>query len=364
MSDNHPLDALTLLSAPGLGPTGYRALLSHFGSCDRILAAPFDSLCAVDGIGLEIARAIRDQTDREWATKQLAACHELGVQLLCLNEKAYPDLLRQTYAPPPILFLLGDVNLLSQPAVAIVGSRANSPYGKDAARHLATGLANAGVVVVSGLALGIDGHAHRGALEAGGGTIAVLGSGLDRPTPPSHHGLFKSVAEHGTVLSEFPIGTSADPGHFPRRNRVISGLSLGVIVVEAGRKSGSLITARLAVEQDRDVFAVPGPITASQSEGPHALIRDGATLIRNHEDVLVNLGLPAGSKAARRVERRTLLPDEQKVVDHLSCTDPLHVDQLAHLAGFPLPQLSGLLLALELESRITQHPGQRYTLAA
>jgi DNA processing protein len=363
-NDHHLVNDLTLLSAPGLGPAGHRALLSHFGSSDRILAASFDALCAVEGIGLETARSIRAQTDRKWATEQLAACENRGVRLLGLNDPAYPNLLRHTYAPPPVLFLLGDADLLNQPTVAIVGSRANSPYGKEVARQLATRLVRAGVVVVSGLALGIDGHAHRGALEADGGTIAVLGSGLDRPTPPSHLELFRAVAQKGVVVSEFPIGKSADPGHFPRRNRVISGLSLGVIVVEAGRKSGSLITARLAVEQDRDVFAVPGPITASQSEGPHALIRDGATLIRNADDVLEQLGLPISTSSNRHANGRTLVPEELSIVDHLSRTDPIHVDQLAHLAGLALPQLSALLLGLELESRITQHPGQRYTLAA
>ncbi len=234
-----------------------------------------------------------------------------------MNDPDYPDLLRQTYAPPPILFLLGNQKLLTCPAVAVVGSRTNSPYGKDAARQLAASLVRAGVVVVSGMALGIDGHAHRGALDAEGGTIAVLDSGLDRPTPPSHLPLFKTISKRGAVVSEFPIGTPADPGHFPRRNRIISGLSLGVVVVEAGRKSGSLITARLAVEQDRDVFAVPGPLGASQSEGPHALIRDGATLIRHAGDVLEQLGLQTSKGRVPKTEGRPLQPDEVKIIDNL-----------------------------------------------
>ena len=218
----------------------------------------------------------------------------------------------------------------------------------------------AGVVVVSGLALGIDGHAHRGALAASGGTVAVLGSGLDRPTPPSHRPLYDEIVLKGAVVSEFPIGTSADPVHFPRRNRVISGLSQGVIVVEAGRKSGSLITTRIALEQDRDVFELPGPITASQSEGPHALLRDGATLVRNVEDVLDELGLPTPNKRERATVVLSLLPEEQRIVDSPS-SDPIHIDALARLAGRTPASLSTVLLGLELENRVTQHPGQRYT---
>ena len=307
-----------------------------------------------------------------------AAAHEieelarLGGKALTLTDERYPQLLRETYDPPIVIYCLGDLTAaLSQPAIAIVGSRRCSTYGRNVAEKLSRELAERGVTVVSGLARGIDSAAHRGALEGHGLTVAVMGTGLDAVYPKENRKLAERIAEKGALITEFPLATPPVSQNFPFRNRVISGLSLGVMVVEGAERSGSLITARLAYEQGRDVFAVPGNITSAKSFGPNYLIKDGAKLVQTWRDVIEEL--PAETKApilsAERGETRTkqividevaLSESERKVLKMLNTDESVHIDQLISKAGLSLGELMGALLQLEMTDRIRQLPGKSF----
>ncbi|HEX6987510.1 MAG TPA: DNA-processing protein DprA, partial [Planctomycetaceae bacterium] len=274
------LDALRLHLVPGVGPRTTQVLLEAFGSAGRVLAAGEAELRGVEGVGPKLAKAIRAARDSGEAERELARCRELGATLLARGTPGYPHLLSTIPDAPAVLYVRGTLAPRDEIAVAIVGSRRCTYYGLSQAERLAGGLARAGVTVVSGLAKGIDAAAHRGALAAGGRTLAVTATGLETVYPPGHEGLAAEVAAAGAVLTEFRLSQKPLAGLFPQRNRVISGLSLGVIVVEASRKSGALHTARHATEQNRDVFALPGRVDSAASEGCHDLIRDGAALIR------------------------------------------------------------------------------------
>ncbi|MGH2398317.1 MAG: DNA-processing protein DprA [bacterium] len=280
------------------------------------------------------------------------------IRALGLTDAAYPSLLRVIADPPSPLYVRGDVVSSDAQAVAIVGTRRASVYGANVARVLGTGLARAGVTVVSGLARGIDAAAHQGAIEAGGRTIAVLGCGVDIAYPPEHRRLLAQVVAHGAVISEHPPGTPPLRYHFPRRNRLISGLSLGVIVVEGREDSGALITASAAAEQGREVFAVPGLIFDERSRAPHRLLQEGAKLVACVEDVLEELRLPAFSLAA--TPRARLEGPEQRVYAQVDL-EPAHIDQLAQRAGLPVSQVARSLMTLECRGLIEALPGQRYT---
>jgi DNA processing protein len=293
----------------------------------------------------------------------------LGGEVLILSDKRYPSLLRETYDPPIVIYCAGDVDLaLSQPAIAIVGSRRCSTYGRNVAEKLSRELAERGVTVVSGLARGVDSAAHRGALEGRGLTIGVMGTGLDAVYPKENRKLAARIAEQGALITEFPLATPPASQNFPFRNRVISGLVLGVMVVEGAERSGSLITARLAYEQGRDVFAVPGNITSAKSFGPNYLIKDGAKLVQTWRDVIEEL--PGDIKAAilsaergvqslkQPVEVVDLTDSERRVLKMLSADAPVHVDLLIAKAGLGSGELMGALLKLEMRDRIRQLPGK------
>jgi DNA processing protein len=291
-------------------------------------------------------------------------------QVVALADERYPAWLRAIPNPPDVLYCDGLVEPQDRQAVAIVGARQATPHGLRATETLARELSGAGFTIVSGLARGIDAAAHRAALEAGGRTIAVLGCGLDVNYPSEHARLREEIAGCGAVLTEFPTGTPPKPLHFPQRNRIISGLSLGVVVVEAAEDSGSLITARLALEQGREVFAVPGSIDAPLSRGPHGLIKQGAKLVETVDDIVEELlpqletvGVPKRrpvlSKAA---EIPNLSPEEHLVMDQMS-RDLLHLDDLTERSGLTPARVAGILLALELKGVVRQLPGQRYCLA-
>ena len=362
------LDWLRLFSVPGLGPTAFSVLLKRFHTPGEVLGAPFDRLCEVDHIGAETARAIREQQDETWAIEQMAGANSAGIQILTLADPRYPLLLRQIYAPPPLLFVRGEIEACAAPAVALVGSRSFTLYGRDTAYGLADELARRGITVVSGMALGIDAHVHRGALRADGPTVAVLGSGLDCPYPPENLDLFGQICRTGAAISEFPLGTTPEPHNFPRRNRMISGLSLGVVVVEAGKKSGALITVRHALEQNREVFAVPGPINSGKSVGTNRLIKEGAVLVRTVDDILQEIQVPPARTADPLPSANppppygTLSEEESIVVHALSLDTPLHIDAIAARTAFPAPQALSILLALELSNRVEQVPGKHFLL--
>jgi len=362
-----------LRAVPGLGDALLCRLVQSFGSPDAVLQAPHDALTQVDGVSLALAKAIRQgpgAEDMQAIDRELKALERLPIRVLTILDPDYPARLKTIHDPPPLLSVSGTLSEEDHHAVAIVGTRHATPAGRVITEQLSRGLAEAGVTVVSGLARGIDGAAHRSALEAGGRTIAVLGCGIDRTYPPEHQALRKKVEEQGAVLSELPLGAYPHAYHFPKRNRIISGLSLGVVVVEAAPKSGSLITARLATEQGREVFAVPGSIQSEQSRGTNGLIKQGARLVETVEDILDELVSQCEPSFRARMQARraaltrpvqsgrlSLEQDEATLYAALSM-EPVHIDELIAKTGLPAAAVSGLLLSLELKGAIRQLPGQ------
>jgi DNA processing protein len=285
-----------------------------------------------------------------------------GARLVGCDDADYPARLRSLPDAPLVLAVRGTPDAADVPAVAVVGARRCSAYGRRVAEEIATGLARAGVTVVSGLAAGVDAAAHRAALAAGGRTLAVLGTGIDQVYPSWHRALAADVVAHGALLTEFACGTPALPHNFPRRNRIVSGLSLGVVVIEAAAESGSLITARLAAEQGRLVFAVPGPLGVALHEGPHALLREGATLVRHADDVLEAVAPQCrarGTAAAVAAARAALTAEERRVLEALGAAGG-HVDDVIRRTALPPPAALETLLALELRGVVAQEPGMRF----
>lgn len=277
--------------------------------------------------------------------------------LLDRNDPDYPALLAELPDPPAVLFCAGERQALGRPGVAVVGSRRATGYGRETANWLAAGLTGLGVAVISGLALGIDAAAHRGALKAGGSTLAVLGSGIDRIYPATNRGLAGDILGSGLVLSEYPTGTPAYPGNFPRRNRIVTGLAMATVVVEATQKSGSLISARLAGEQGRAVFAVPGPVNHPSSAGCHALIRDGATLVENARQVVADILPIAAFACSAETTALVSLPEAARRLLAVIESIPRTVDQLCETTGLPVTELLEQLLTLELDGLIEAVPG-------
>ncbi len=360
---------LRLLLVPGLGPSRAGSLLRALGSPEAVLAADRESLGKVPGVSPELAGRIAGRGwDEAKVDRQLERIESGAVRLLYRWDTDYPPYLAQIYDPPPLLFLRGQPDCLSRPAIAIVGTRGPSHYGLRMARDLAAGLAGIGFTVVSGLARGIDSEAHRSALDAGGATVAVLGCGLDIDYPPENAGMAGEIAVRGAVVSEYLMGTPPEPFNFPRRNRIISGLSRGVLVVEAGQKSGALITAAFAADQNREVFAVPGDASRGLSAGANSLIKQGAKLVQSVEDVLEELGElfrhpgTAHPAADRGSELAFALSREERFVFESLSRDPQHVDELASRTGLDVPGLLGVLLRLELKLLVREHPGKLYSL--
>lgn len=357
MPDTPPqLDSwLKLGLIPGIGDGAMRRLLEAFGTPEAALAASRAQLAAqlsprqVDALLAGPDAALLAQTGA-WLAQP-------GHHLITLLDADYPPLLRETADPPALLYGLGRRELLAQTCLAIVGSRSATPQGEANAEAFGQALSHAGLTVVSGLALGIDAAAHKGGLAGPGSTIAVVGTGLDRVYPARNKALAHEIAEKGLLLSEFALGTISAPGHFPRRNRIISGLSRAVLVVEAALNSGSLITARQALEQGREVMAIPGSIHSPLAKGCHALIKQGAKLVESAQDILEELAWPV-MPAAVTFTAQTPATAEP-LLQHLG-HDPVSVDVLAERSGLTVDALSAKLLALELEGRVAQLPGGRY----
>jgi DNA processing protein len=290
MTDDDLLPLLRLQMTPGVGAQTLRELLRFFGSAAEVWNANSADWLDVPGVGPKTGRAMLESRDSDAAPKELARCRDMGIHLVVRGTPEYPVFLNRIHDPPEMLYVRGDMQPRDQLALAVIGSRQCTMYGRQTAQRLAAGLARAGVTIVSGLARGIDSCAHRGALEGGGRTLAILGTGLGNVYPPENKGLADEVAASGAVISEMPLDQAALPGLFPLRNRIISGLSQGVLVVEAKRNSGAMHTVRHALDQGRDVFAVPGRIDSLASEGCHDLLRDGATLVRGVDDILDVMG--------------------------------------------------------------------------
>jgi DNA processing protein len=346
----------------GVGNVTFRELLAHFGSPQAVLKASLSELTAA-GAHVEVARAISTFDQWRVVEMELQKLSKTGVRLVTRTDADYPENLTHLHDPPPFLYVRGSLVPEDRLAIAIVGSRFASAYGRGVARDLAHGLTEKGITVVSGLARGIDAEAHRATIEAKGRTLAVLGSGLDIIYPNEHRSLAAEISEHGALLSEFPLGSKPDAIHFPYRNRVISGLTLGTVVVEAAENSGSLITARFALEQNREVFAVPGAITSARSRGPHKLIKDGAKLVENIEDILQEIA-PALMPAivTRRTQTAPQLEPHEALLVGIFENDPLHVDTLIAKSGLTPARVLEVLLGLELKEIITQLPGAHFAL--
>jgi DNA processing protein len=352
---------LALLRAPGVGPRLYCACLERFGSPAALFGGGKIPADLPDA-------AISWLKAPDWSVVEadLVWLAEPDSHLICIGTPAYPRLLSELPDPPPVLFARGDPTLLHRPQLAIVGSRNPTPIGVETATAFARHLAGAGLVITSGLALGIDAAAHAATLDAGGVTLAVAGTGLDRVYPAAHQALARRIAATGLLVSEFPPGTPPRPENFPRRNRIISGLTLGTLVVEATPRSGSLITARYAMEQGREVFAIPGSIHNPQSRGCHQLIRQGAKLVETATDILEELGPLAGvltdpEPLPQATPVDDDLPDDDYAVLLNSLDDtPLPIDVLAARSGLTPEAVSSMLLILELRGRVASVPGGRY----
>jgi DNA processing protein len=349
---------LRLTLIPGLGGQSVRKLLAAFGLPEQVLAASRSSIASA--VGDEIASRILAQADADAVERALEWATQPGHTVITLADVSYPRQLLEIPDPPPLLYVRGDVALLSRPSLAIVGSRNATPQGLANAENFARAFSQSGLTIVSGLALGVDAAAHRGALDGQGSTIGVLGTGVDIFYPARNAALAARIAAEGVVVSEFPLGTPATASNFPRRNRLISGLARGVLIVEAAMSSGSLITARLAAEQGREVFAIPGSIHSPLTKGCHALIKQGAKLVESAGDVLEELGAAATlASTGGATSARSLDPASAAVLDALG-HDPCDLDTLAGRVGLTAGELSSILLGLELDGSVSCLPGGRY----
>ncbi|MFC2075997.1 DNA-processing protein DprA [candidate division KSB1 bacterium] len=361
MDDLQDWIALNLI--PGVGPIRIKKLIDNLGNPARVFDIGPDRLKKIPGFDEVLTRAVYSADFRSLAVKEMARAEELGLRIITLQDPAYPKYLKKIYDPPSVLYLRGELIPEDNRAIAVVGSRRWTDYGRRITELLSGQLAERGIRVVSGLARGIDTFAHRAAVASGGRTLAVLGNGLDVVYPSENRKLAESIAGQGVIMSEFPLGTRPLAGNFPRRNRIISGLSLGVVVVEAGERSGALITASFALEQGRDVFAVPGSATAGTSRGANRLIQEGAKLVVEVEDILEELPSVVGwfePSAKARIRPRVELPAEEAEVAGLLGETPVHVDALARKAGKPTPDLLSTLTALELKGVIRQLSGKMF----
>ncbi len=355
---------INLLNVSGIGPRKARSLVNIFKHPSAIFQQSITALCQADGVELKSAEKIRNQTDFDCGARIFDRTAALGAKIITFWDERYPKLLKKIYDPPVLLYIIGQELEAQEDAIAIVGTRNITPYGRATAEVLARELSQAGLIVVSGLARGIDTVAHQATVSAGGRTIAVLGSGLDYIYPSENRKLASQIVENGTILTEFPPGTKPDAGNFPQRNRIISGLSHATIVVEAGDRSGAILTALNSIDQNRDVFAVPGRITDRQSVGCLRLITHGAIPVTSSDKVIEVLEARL-FKPRTRVQQELKLDltnEEREVYDCLS-HEPIHIDDLTERTGLEITTLLTILLQLELKQFIVQLSGKNFVLA-
>ncbi|RMF44842.1 MAG: DNA-protecting protein DprA [Planctomycetota bacterium] len=361
--DSDRLAALQLALTPGIGPVLYYRLVSALGSASAALSADPRELTDVDGVSPTLAARMRSADARQRAQQVADQCRELGIAILLPEDPEFPRLLREIPDPPMVLFYRGQWSPSDAMAIAIVGTRGATQYGRSQAELLARSLARAGLTIVSGLARGIDAAAHHAALEAEGRTIAVQAGGIDAIYPPQHRELAGRIERAGVIVGEVPPGAKPKKGMFPQRNRLISGLALGTIVVEAGTRSGALITARLAGEQGREVFAVPGLVTNPRSRGCHQLLRDGAVLVESAQDVLDALGplvegvtLSPGQTIRHPAEMQ--LNEQETLVLQAIGVEPTDINKVIVASGLPVPRVLGTISVLEMKKLIRRISGQ------
>jgi len=367
---------LKLIRADGVGPTTFCKLIKHFGSADRALGASVSELSKINGIGFKTAEQIAATRDKFETDAELEMADKLGVWIINIEDKRYPPVLKQIYDPPPVLYIKGSLSRQDNLAISIVGTRRCSLYGQEQASRFAHLLSSAGFTIISGMARGIDTAAHHGALSADGRTIAVQGCGLANVFPPENKKLFELIAESGACISELPLGYEPLSENFPPRNRIIAGLSLGTIIIEAPLNSGAMITAKVALENNREVMAVPGKIDSPLSKGAHQLIKQGAKLIESVEDVMEALGYigeqlqshvsAAAQKASDRVETPLFdvsqlnLRDDEKTIYGCLDKEPMHIDQIIADSNLPPGGINAGLISLRLKGLIKQLPGNLF----
>ncbi len=361
LAEQRALVALSLV--PGVGPGRIRALLAALGSAEAVLGASRNTLADVQDIGPQTASAIVGFDDYDAVDAQLAEAEKIGARLITAWDAEFPRLLRQIYDPPAFLWLRGTLTDADARSIAIVGTRRATEYGRRQAEEFAAELVRQGLTVVSGLAYGIDAEAHKGAVQTGGRTLAVLGSGVDRIYPAKHKRLADGIMAQGALLSEYPLGAEPDAPNFPRRNRIISGLALGTLVVEAFEKGGALITARLALEQNREVFAVPSPIHSRAGRGTNRLIQQGhAKLVLSVDDILDELNLPRATEsnaAAADVPPPDLSDIERRLYEAIG-PDPTHIEPICDRTQLDPSTALVYLLSLEFKGLIRQMAGKQF----
>jgi len=360
MPDLESWIALSLV--PEVGPVTFRKLLSLYRDPASVLKAPFGELAAIDGVGEKKARNIKDFSGWKNVEKHVERLSRCDARVVTFRDADYPSMLRQTEDAPVFLYVKGSIQEEDKFAIAIVGSRKLSPYGRLVTERLSSELSRSGFTIVSGMARGIDTVAHTNSITSGGRTIAVLGSGIDRAYPPENRGLMERITASGYVASEFPCGTEPNKENFPRRNRLISGLSMGVVVVEAAAGSGALITAGSALEQNREVFAVPGNITSPNSAGTNELIKKGAKLIQKSDDIIEELApMLRGYVKTREKLKVDVTEEEKKLCDILS-GEPVHIDTLSRELSLSPAAALATLLGLEIKGIVRQSDGKRFYL--
>ena len=355
---------LALSLTPGVGSVLIKRLLDQFKTPEAVFHGQLKDLMKIEGLGEKVASEIRKGPSEKVVERELSLLEKVDGKILVLNDESYPRRLKEIYDPPAVLYFRGELRKEDELAVAIVGSRKTSPYGRWFTEKIGQDLARHGITIVSGMARGIDSVAHNGALQGGGRTIAVLGCGIDVVYPSENRDLFHQIIEQGAALSEFPMGSPPEGGHFPRRNRMISGLSIGVVVVQASAESGSLITARYALEQGREVFAVPGNVGTEGSRGTNQLIKEGAKLVESSEDILEEV-LPQWRKEGETAQKAETpgrdLSGGEKILYELLGETPLHIDTIIRESQLDPGKVSSLLLNLELQGLISQWPGKCFS---
>ncbi len=355
---------INLSAIPGIGATRIRALIAHFKSTENIFNASIKQLTAVEGIETKTAKSIKDYSDFDFGKQQVNKAKQAEIDIIDFWDERYPENLKRIYDPPAFLFVKGTLEKQDKYAIAMVGTRLPSSYGKVIAEKISKDLAQKGLVIISGLARGIDTISHWAAVQSGGRTIAVMGSGLDHIYPSENKKLAEKIIDQGALITEFPMGTQPDAVNFPRRNRIISGLALGTIVVEAGLKSGALLTANYALEQNREIFAVPGNINSPKSMGTNQIIKDGAKLITDANDVLVELEPQLKHFLKQDEAKSKELPEdlselEKMLLGKLS-NEPIHIDKLANVIGKSTAETLSALLPLEFKDLVKQLPGKLF----
>lgn len=360
-------DWIALSTVEGIGPKRFINLINHLGTPREVLSASVKRLSEIPDVGGETAKNIKHKVKWKVAEEQLkllekhSKAPDKKIKFITYKDPDYPENLKTIYDPPPFFFLQGELKKEDKKALAIVGTRRASHYGKSVAEKLASELVQRGVSIVSGLARGIDSIGHFSALKEKGRTIAVFGSGLDVIYPREHTRLAQRIIENGALISEFLLGTSPLAENFPKRNRLISGLSLGVIIIEAPKKSGALLTAHCALDQGREVFAVPGNIGSKRSEGTNALIKKGAALVTSIDDILNELKGVLTFPSEREMSKlKVELTEEEKKVFNLLSLEPNHIDKIAKQSNVEIPQVLSVLLSLELKGLVKQLSGKMF----